>query len=304
MCSSDLTQPTAERGYLAVSREWKSGDVVELNFPMPVQRIAANPNVKANQGLLAIQRGPLVYCLEQVDQPEPIASLFLPPASELKAEKDSQLLGGIVVIKGMAEMAAEQDDWMGRLYQVAGAARRVPITAIPYYAWDNRKAGPMKVWLPMVPATPVVGGLETQAKVSVSFANNNAQPAGINDGVEPKNSGEQPNALCHWWPHKNSAEWAQYTWKKPVAVKGAKVYWFDDTGRGNCRLPQSWRIEYLDGGDWKPVSAKSEYLIAKDKWCEVAFEPVSATTFRLAVKLQKDWAAGVHEWKLTEAEED
>lgn len=297
------TRPTAERGYLTVSREWKSGDVVELNLPMPVQRIAASPNVKANQGLLAIQRGPLVYCLEQVDQPEPIASLFLPPASELKPEKDSQLFDGIVVIKGMAELAAEQD-WTGRLYQPANSERRVPIKAIPYYAWDNRKAGPMKVWLPMVPAAPVVGGLETQAKVSVSFANDNAQPAGIHDGVEPKNSGEQPNALCHWWPHKNSAEWAQYTWKKPVAVKGAKVYWFDDTGRGNCRLPQSWRIEYLDGGDWKPVPVKSEYLIAKDKWCEISFEPVSATAFRLAVKLQKDWAAGVHEWKLTEAEED
>src|ERR1035438_6472617 len=62
-------------------------------------------------------------------------------------------------------------------------------------------------------------GLEAQAKVTVSFANDNSQPQGINDGVEPKSSGEQPSALCHWWPHKGTEEWAQYTWKKPVQVR-------------------------------------------------------------------------------------
>jgi hypothetical protein len=132
----------------------------------------------------------------------------------------------------------------------------------------------------------------------------NCQPWGINDAIEPKSSGEQPAALCHWWPHKGKAEWAQYTWKKPVSVAGASVYWFDDTGRGACRLPESWRIEYLDGGDWKPVSAKTEYLIAKDKWCDVRFEPVTTTALRLALRLQPDWAAGVHEWKVLELEND
>ena len=98
-------------------------------------------------------------------------------------------------------------------------------------------------------------GLEAQAKVTVSFANENCQPQAIKDGVEPKSSGEQPAALCHWWPHKGSAEWAQYAWQTPVQVSGAKVYWFDDTGRGACRLPASWRIQYLDQGGWKDVDA-------------------------------------------------
>jgi uncharacterized protein len=68
----------------------------------------------------------------------------------------------------------------------------VEITAIPYYAWDNRKPGPMKVWLPQTPRTPALGGLETQAKVSMSYVSGNSQPWGINDGLEPKSSGEQP----------------------------------------------------------------------------------------------------------------
>ena len=74
----------------------------------------------------------------------------------------------------------------------------------------------MKVWLPVAPPVLPARGLEAQAKVSVSFANDNCQPWGINDGIEPKSSGEQPAAFCHWWPHKGTAEWAQYTWKTPV----------------------------------------------------------------------------------------
>jgi len=131
---------------------------------MPVQRIAANPKVKADVGLLAIQRGPLVYCLEACDQSEPLAALVLPREAELTAEKRSDVLGGVVVVKGMASKAAELD-WANVLYQAVTTARKVPITAIPYYAWDNRKAGPMKVWLPSEPGTTPIGGLETQERV-------------------------------------------------------------------------------------------------------------------------------------------
>jgi hypothetical protein len=162
----------------------------------------------------------------------------------------------------------------------------------------------MKVWMPQVPRIPAAGGQEQQAKVSMSFSRGNIQPRGVNDGLEPKNSGEQPEALCHFWPHRDRDEWVQYTWTKPVTLSSSKVYWFDDTGRGACRLPASWRIEYRDGADWKPVAALSEYPIMKDRWCEVTFNPVKTTDLRLAVHLQKEWSAGIHEWKVGEFEED
>jgi hypothetical protein len=147
-------------------------------------------------------------------------------------------------------------------------------------------------------------GLEGEAKVTVSFANSNCQPAGINDGLEPRSSGEQPAQLCHWWPHAGTEEWAQYTWKKPTGVAGVKVYWFDDTGRGACRLPASWQLLYQDGAEWKPVNAADTYSIQLDKWCVVRFAPITTAALRLSVKMQKDWAAGVHEWKVIEADED
>ncbi|MFO0907441.1 MAG: glycoside hydrolase family 127 protein [Isosphaeraceae bacterium] len=296
-----LASPRIDRGYFVLSREWKPGDTVVLDLPMPVDRIAANPNVKADTGLVALQRGPIVYCLEACDQPEPIDALYLPAGAGLTSEPRGDLLGGVVVVKARAESAAPPE-WTGQLYQAVAPVRSVPIVAVPYYAWDNRKPGPMKVWLPTAPAPSRVGGAETRAKVSLSYVSGNCHPRGINDGKEPARSSAHPGALCHWWPHKGGNDWAQYTWSTATTLSGARVYWFDDTGSGACRLPASWRIEYLDGSTWKPVSVEGDYPVALDRWCSVRFAPVTTTALRLVVGLQSQWAAGVHEWQVEEAE--
>jgi len=216
--------------------------------------------------------------------------------------RDARLPDGILGLQGSGEVAAARD-WTGHLYLPSIPARRVPVLAIPYFAWDNRAAGAMRVWLPVVAPVPPAGGPERQAEVSVSFAHSNSQPQGINDGFEPKGSSDQPAALCHWWPHKNQTEWVQYSWKTPVTLARTQVYWFDDTGRGACRLPASWRIESLVGQEWQPVAASGDYPIKADAWCAVAFQPVTTTALRLVVQLQEQWAAGVHEWRVESADE-
>jgi DUF1680 family protein len=296
-----LSDPAIERGYLVLSREWRKGDVIKLDLPMPVRRVAAHPQVKANHGLLAIQRGPLVYCLEARDHQEALASLSLPAHAELKAEKAPGLLGGVVVIKGQAEVAGDLD-WKNRLYQGVHPARKARITAIPYYTWDNREAGPMRVWLPIAPAVQRVGSPEVEAKVEAS--RQNVQAEAIRDGLEPKNSREHPGTLCHFWPRKGSPEWVQYTWKEPLTVSAAKVYWFDDTGSGECRLPASWHIEYQEGAEWKPVRVEGSYPNELNRWCEAKFAPVTTKGLRLALKLQDRWSVGIHEWKVTATDEE
>jgi uncharacterized protein len=296
-------QVNSDRGYLVIDGAWKTSDAVELNLPMPVERVVAHPNVKADAGLISLHRGPLVYCLEAVDQAEPIDRLYVPAVAEFQAEPRSDLLGGVTVVKGTAEVAGELD-WSKALYQAAPPARKVSVTAIPYYAWDNRKPGAMRVWHPTAPPAPGAGGPETKAKVTLSFTSGNCQPWGINDGKEPKRSNDHPGDLCHWWPHRGGAEWAQYTWKTPATFTGARVYWFDDTNVGACRPPVAWQVEYRDGDTWKPVKATSDYPVALDRWCRVTFEPVKTTALRLALKLQPEWAAGVHEWKVDESEDD
>ncbi|MBM3235241.1 glycoside hydrolase family 127 protein [Candidatus Poribacteria bacterium] len=134
-------------GYARLEREWKSGDEVELVLPMPVERIEAHPAVRQNIGYVALQRGPVVYCLEQVDNRIPLHRIVLPRDAELKVHFEKKLLGGIPVIKGEALMV-DDSDWDNMLYRPEPSKfKPFEITAIPYYAWDHREPGEMRVWL-------------------------------------------------------------------------------------------------------------------------------------------------------------
>ncbi len=142
-----------EQGYAVLRRTWQDGDVVQLELPMPVERVYAHPDVRADQGRVALQRGPLVYCFEQTDQSAPLHRLVLPAGAELRAEPAPDLLGGVVVIEGAAE-ALSGSDWQGGLYRSAPpTAKPARLRAIPYFAWDHREPGPMAVWLPERPAS-------------------------------------------------------------------------------------------------------------------------------------------------------
>ena len=137
----------AERGYACVRRQWNSGDWVSLELPMPIRRVYAHPSVRDVFGCVALQRGPLVYCLEQEDNPMPLHRVVLPADAELQWRPEPNLLGGVTVITGEA-LFVEDADWGDTLYRTAPfRAQAVTITAIPYYAWDHRAAGQMRVWL-------------------------------------------------------------------------------------------------------------------------------------------------------------
>ena len=83
-----------------------------------------------------------------------------------------------------------------------------------------------------------------------------------------------------------------------LVVSEAEVYWFDDAGRGEVRVPRSWRILYRDGDQWKPVASVEPYGVAKDRYNKVAFKPVTTSALRLEVTLQQNWSAGIQEWKV------
>jgi len=123
-------EPQIERGYATLERDWQAGDVIDLELPMPVRRIEADEKVEADRGKVALQRGPIVYCLEWADNPGvDLGSLRLADAEPLATEFMPELLGGVVVVKGQTLLPSS-------------------FTAIPYYAWANRGPGQMVVWLP------------------------------------------------------------------------------------------------------------------------------------------------------------
>jgi DUF1680 family protein len=138
-------------GYLAIRRAWQSGDVVEYEMEMPIRPVFANPAVRLLEGRLAIQRGPIVYCLEGVDNDGIILDrISLDPQEIARTFTDEyrpDLLGGVTVIRGHGS-AIDEAGWQGNLYRSkVPAEKEVKITAVPYCVWDNRQPGEMRVWL-------------------------------------------------------------------------------------------------------------------------------------------------------------
>ena len=147
--------------YLPIQRRWSPGDVIRAQFEMIPQVLEANPHVVDDNGRVAVQRGPLVYCLEGLDQQDGVAlsdlavDLGQKPEARFRTELKSDLLGGVVVLQhtGAAyEKTASQDALYSRYTGAALKSRRVPLTFIPYYAWANRAATPMQVWTPLLKA--------------------------------------------------------------------------------------------------------------------------------------------------------
>lgn len=136
------------RGYARIQRVWQEGDRIELTLPMPVERVRSHPRVRENAGRVALQRGPLVYCLEEVDNGPNLSAIILPAQAELRARWAPDLLGGVMLITGEANRE-DETAWGDALYRsghVRGTAAAT-ITAVPYALWCNRTPGEMLVWI-------------------------------------------------------------------------------------------------------------------------------------------------------------
>jgi DUF1680 family protein len=138
------------RGYVRIERNWQKGDVIDLDLPMPVRRVYANPLVQADVGRVAIMRGPVVYCIESADNSAAaVQALHLSSAAPFATEFSEQLLNGVVTVKASA--VAKADPARGLYFSPPQRAqtRAATLTAIPYYANANRGPVDMAVWLPV-----------------------------------------------------------------------------------------------------------------------------------------------------------
>lgn len=140
-------------GYLRLPRAWRAGDRIDLDIPMEPRLIEAHPRIESTRGCVAIERGPLVYCLEEADHAgRSLLDLEIDPAQPLVARREGGLLEGVTVVEAAG---AETDGagWRQRLYRPFDATARpggrpARLTAIPYYAWANRGPGAMRLWIP------------------------------------------------------------------------------------------------------------------------------------------------------------
>jgi len=282
-----------ENGYVRMDRTWSAGDRVLLDLPMPVRRVVSHPNVLADRGRVALQRGPIVYCLEGPDNDDHVLNLMLPDDAKLTSEHRPNLLGGVTVLRGRGLSVQRRPD--GSL-----ATGPADLTAIPYYAWNNRGAGEMTVWIARRidvarPLPALTAASESRPSASHIYPADTLDA--LNDQIEPATSGDESIPRFTWWDHRGTHEWTQYDFAEPTTASSVSVYWFDDTGHGQCRVPASWRILWRHGeSDWQPVQKTTPYGVAKDQYNVVSFQPVKATALRLEVQLKPRYSGGILEW--------
>jgi DUF1680 family protein len=133
-----------DKGFLPIRRTWKKGDAITLDLPMRIHRVLGHDRVQSNIGRVALQRGPVVYCAEHVDNGGRVHNIYLPDSVELSSQYRSGLLGGVAVIEGTVPALYPAED------SHQSEVREQELIAIPYYAWAHRGAGEMAVWLPRI----------------------------------------------------------------------------------------------------------------------------------------------------------
>ncbi len=162
------------------------------------------------------------------------------------------------------------------------------MNAIPFP--ENRASGRQKK---PGPRALKVGGVTIKASHAYS---RDSLKAVLTESAPAAGSGDKSNPKHTFWPRKGTKETMTLEFEEARRVRGVKVYWFDDTGRGGCRVPESWSLEYHDGKAWRPVQATSPYATRRDVFNEVGLEPVVASALRMRLKLKQNFSAGVLRW--------
>ncbi|OGU34852.1 MAG: six-hairpin glycosidase [Ignavibacteria bacterium GWB2_35_6b] len=280
-----------EKGYAVISREWKNGEQVSIDIPMPVRKIKTHENVESNKNKIALQRGSIVYCLEGKDNNEDyLFNYFLADDTEFKTQYEQNLLAGIVTINFYGKKFVKNKNTI--------QSEDVSIKAIPYYAWNNRGKSNMLVWISsdeksVIPKPEPTIASKSAASSSVDWA------VGLNDQFEPKSSKDFDKIYFYWWLKNGTEEWVQYTFNKPYIISESQVYWLDfEHYDYTCKPPAEWNLEYQENDKWNPVENLTPYTMKMNEYNVVKFKPVGATAIRINAKLNKDISSGIMEWKV------
>jgi DUF1680 family protein len=279
-----------QQGYITISRNWSDGDRIEIDFPLEIQMVKAHPEVEADVGKIAFERGPLLYCAEWADNPAgQVLSLIVDTEAEFNLSKTDEL-GGIYKITGQAKRAQRTlDD------QITFTDSQ-PLELIPYHLWNNRGPGEMSVWLATEKEAVLPEPAPTIARLAtITSSKKGKSIIALNDQLIPQHSNDHSISYLHWWPNKDTQEWVAFDFDQPQKVSKVKVYWFDDGPHGGCRIPASWEVQYQKDDQWQTVKNKTPYSITKDTWDEVRFKPVKTDGLRLIIQLPKDYATGLYE---------
>jgi len=314
--------------YAMFTRQWKDGDTLALQLPM---RVTARRWEK-NHNAVSVDYGPLTFSLKigenwvryGKDQAWPEWEVFATTpwnyGLELTGKNPSR---DFEVIKRGGPLAKNPFTPETTPIELRAKARKIPLWTIDRLGLIGKLQDspvtsdepletvsliPMGAARLRVSSFPVIGqgrgahdwiALKAPpVSASHCFANDSVEA--MIDGKVPRNSGDSSIPRFTWWDHRGTTEWVQYEFVKPRKVSGTEVYWFDDTGKGSCRVPDSWKLFYRVGEEWKPVQGASAFGTATDAFNRVTFEPVEALGLRVEAQLKHDFSGGILEWKVLE----
>ena len=283
-CPVDV-QP--RQGYCVIDRAWTAGDVIAVKMNMPVRRIKAHDAVAADRGRLAVERGPIVYCAESVDNGGRVLDKVLPSDAEFSLET--------VEVRGQFFPALQAPALSVKRGVKTRAVVPCSLKLIPYFAWCHRGSGEMQTFFPISEELTDVG---SAYEIRTSHCNASDTPLAMCDGVVPGRSGDLKIRRMTFWPHRGTEEWVEYELPVAEMISGVDVYWFDDTGVGACRVPKSWKVQVKasDECSWQEVA--TDRPGRKDVFDGVSFAPIMAKRVRLVVQLSEKMSGGILEWKL------
>ena len=322
------TQP---RSFIIIERRWSNGDNVNLTLPMSITLT----KWEKNKNCISVNRGPLTYSLKIGEKYVRAGGTDEWPAWEIHPTTDWNY--GLIINEADPASSFElvrkswPEDNQPFEAKVAPIQLRTKAKKIP--AWKKDHLGmvgkiqdsPVKsdeptetvTLIPMgcarlrISAFPTIGtGPDTHEWVgpgetihaAASHCWGSDTVTALSDKLLPKSSNDQGITRFTWWPRKGTREWVQYNFDKPMKISSTNVYWFDDTGGGGCRTPESWKLLYRDGDNFKEVTNAANYGTEKDKFNKISFSPIQTKSLRIEVQLQPGFSAGILEWQ-TDAKE-
>lgn len=318
--------PTRPLAYARLERTWRDGDRVELRLPMQI----SVRRWEKNHNAATVDYGPLTFSLKIGEHYTRYGGTEAWPEMEVFPSspwnyglmlKDGKPAGSFRIVRKSGLLASQPWEQDTAPIELRAKARKIP-------AWQPDRTGlvgklqssPVKsseaietvTLIPMgaarlrISAFPVVAdgpearewALPMLPPVSASHCFSGDTVEALCDGLEPKASNDHSIPRFTWWDHQGSQEWVQFDFGKARRVSGTEVYWFDDTGIGSCRVPESWTVLYKVGDSWKPVENASDYGTQPNRYNRATFTPIDTTALRLAVKLRPNFSGGILEWKI------
>lgn len=298
---------------------------IEMHFDMTPRRVQADPRVKATVGRVAVRRGPIIYAAEEADNPGGVGGLLLPVSAMIRSSDGPNGVPTLSIdgLRIEAGAAGQEDDADAGLYRAAPTLLPQVFTMTPYFMWANRGSGSMAVWMPETTSVmdpPPLRGV----KASASFVGHGDGPGAFFDRLEPSSSGDHTIPRFTFWDRKGGVEsaaagesgsrgggeeWIAVEFDQPRMVSRTAIYWFDDTGVGECRVPKRARVEVLVDDAWKPVSGApggtggadatpppDEIGVRKDTFNTLRFAPVTTKGLRIVLTMQEKFSTGALEW--------